>query len=161
MKFYLRAQLIRRIREGVIYRYCYGRTLENRFAPSQWETALLCTDVSHWLGTSLESALKICMWPLEIHMVRALVHWLKMNTKNPEQSSWTSSISVQSTGNVERASVEFQHHERSSWPDLSTFLAARSHGPNGISVPIRPLLPPDWVIKNTHSLTNFNPSSIS
>ena len=25
--------------------------------PSQWETALLCNDVSRWLGTSLESAL--------------------------------------------------------------------------------------------------------
>ena len=28
-----------------------------RFAPSQWETALLCSNVSHWLGASLESAL--------------------------------------------------------------------------------------------------------
>ena len=28
-----------------------------RFAPSQWETALLCNDVSHWLGASLELAL--------------------------------------------------------------------------------------------------------
>ena len=27
------------------------------FAPSQWETALLCNDVSHWLDASLESAL--------------------------------------------------------------------------------------------------------
>ena len=27
-----------------------------RFAPSQWETALLCNDVSYWLGTNLESA---------------------------------------------------------------------------------------------------------
>ena len=27
----------------------------SRFAPSQWETALLCNDVSHWLGASLES----------------------------------------------------------------------------------------------------------
>ena len=27
-----------------------------RFAPCQWETALLCNDVSHWLGASLESA---------------------------------------------------------------------------------------------------------
>ena len=27
------------------------------FAPSQWETALLCNDVSHWLGTHLDSAL--------------------------------------------------------------------------------------------------------
>ena len=31
---------------------------DSRFAPSQWETALLCNDVSHWLGASLESALK-------------------------------------------------------------------------------------------------------
>ena len=23
---------------------------DSRFAPSQWETVLLCTDVSHWLG---------------------------------------------------------------------------------------------------------------
>ena len=27
------------------------------FAPSQWETVLLCNGVSHWLGASLESAL--------------------------------------------------------------------------------------------------------
>ena len=31
--------------------------VDSRFAPSQWETALLCNDVSHWLGASLESAL--------------------------------------------------------------------------------------------------------
>ena len=31
----------------------------SRFAPSQWETALLCNDVSHWLCASLESALSI------------------------------------------------------------------------------------------------------
>ena len=28
---------------------------DSRFAPSQWETALLCNDVSHWLGANLES----------------------------------------------------------------------------------------------------------
>ena len=28
----------------------------SRFAPSQWETALLSNDVYHWLGASLESA---------------------------------------------------------------------------------------------------------
>ena len=32
---------------------------DSRFAPSQWETVLLCNDVSHWLGASLESALRI------------------------------------------------------------------------------------------------------
>ena len=29
---------------------------DSRFAPSQWETALPYNDVSHWLGSSLESA---------------------------------------------------------------------------------------------------------
>ena len=32
---------------------------DSRFAPSQWETALLCNDVSHWLSASLESALSL------------------------------------------------------------------------------------------------------
>ena len=31
---------------------------DSRFAPSQWETPLLCNDISHWLGTNLESTLK-------------------------------------------------------------------------------------------------------
>ena len=30
---------------------------DSRLAPSQWETALFCNDVSHWLGANLESAL--------------------------------------------------------------------------------------------------------
>ena len=39
---------------------------DSRFAPSQWETALLCNDISYWLGASLESALSHylnCCWP--------------------------------------------------------------------------------------------------
>ena len=32
---------------------------ESRFAPSQWETSLLCNKVSHWLGANLESALDL------------------------------------------------------------------------------------------------------
>ena len=32
---------------------------DSRFAPSQWETALLCNDVSHWLGVSLEYAVSL------------------------------------------------------------------------------------------------------
>ena len=34
---------------------------DSRSAPSQWETALLCNDVSHWLVASLESALDMCI----------------------------------------------------------------------------------------------------
>ena len=30
---------------------------DSRLLPSQWEKALLCTDVSHWLSANLESAL--------------------------------------------------------------------------------------------------------
>ena len=30
---------------------------DSRFAYSQWEKALLCNDISHWLGASLESTL--------------------------------------------------------------------------------------------------------
>ena len=33
--------------------------VDSRFAPSQWETALLYNDVSHWLGASLELSLRI------------------------------------------------------------------------------------------------------
>ena len=32
---------------------------DSRFAPSQWETTLPCNDVSHWLATNLESAMKL------------------------------------------------------------------------------------------------------
>ena len=37
--------------------FAYLDRAGSRFAPSQWETALLYNDVSHWLGASLESAL--------------------------------------------------------------------------------------------------------
>ena len=32
---------------------------DSRFVPSQWETALFCYDVSHWLVANLESALYV------------------------------------------------------------------------------------------------------
>ena len=37
---------------------------DSRFAPSQWETALLCNDVSRWLGASLKSA-RIYAFPFQ------------------------------------------------------------------------------------------------
>ena len=49
--------------ESQYYCYtCYTRD-DSRFAPSQWETALLCNEVSHWLGASLESALLHWWYP--------------------------------------------------------------------------------------------------
>ena len=41
---------------------------DSRFAPSQWEMALLCNDVSHWLGASLESS-------LYVELITAYFHW--------------------------------------------------------------------------------------
>ena len=40
----------------LMWMYTFSRA-DSRFAPRQWETALLCDDVSHWLGANLESAL--------------------------------------------------------------------------------------------------------
>ena len=56
---------------------------DSRFAPSQWEKALLCNDFSHWLGTNLESALKIIAFLSNACMFRhqiSIIH-LKDNDK--------------------------------------------------------------------------------
>ena len=34
---------------------------DSRFVPGQWETALLCNNVSHWMGANLESALQMIL----------------------------------------------------------------------------------------------------
>ena len=41
------------------YSSCQTFRADSRFVPSQWEMALLCNDVSNWLGGSLESTLNI------------------------------------------------------------------------------------------------------
>ena len=58
---------------------CTYRT-DYRFTPSQWETALLCNDVSHWLSASLESALYIHIY---IYTHRTLSPFLFILTTNP------------------------------------------------------------------------------
>ena len=57
MYLYLYLYLIKRIWPQPWYMYIYRA--DSGFVPSQWETLLLCNDVSHWLGASLESALYI------------------------------------------------------------------------------------------------------
>ena len=46
---------------------------DSRFAPSQWEMALLCNDVSHWLGANLESALCVAIGSKACDTVTS--HW--------------------------------------------------------------------------------------
>ena len=36
---------------------CHVTKADSRLAPSQWEMTLLCNDISHWLGTNIESTL--------------------------------------------------------------------------------------------------------
>ena len=43
---------------GIITKLNIKCRADSRFAPSRWETALLCNDVSYWLGANLESTLE-------------------------------------------------------------------------------------------------------
>ena len=60
------------VQQGYMYQMTIGRCLmsismwnyfqtksraDSRFVPSQWVMVLLCKDISHWLGTNLDSAL--------------------------------------------------------------------------------------------------------
>ena len=51
---------------------------DSRFAPSQWETVLLCNGGSHWLGTSLESTLSLCT-----KVRKNLMTWTNTQFKQP------------------------------------------------------------------------------
>ena len=57
--------------------YQYWIRADSRFAPSQWETALLCNDIFHWLGTSLESALLNCRFCVFALSVILLVYFVR------------------------------------------------------------------------------------
>ena len=51
---------------------------DSRFVPSQWVTAILCNDVSHWLGASLEwddSMLAPRQWEMVL-LCNDVSHWL-------------------------------------------------------------------------------------
>ena len=63
---------------------------DSRFAPSQWETALLCNDVSHWLGANLESALLV----LKVSVCKLSVDdtLLKISSYLPEANELNLSI---------------------------------------------------------------------
>ena len=66
---------------GLVYR------ADSRFAPSQWETALLCNDVSHWLGARVESALNT--WIL--HFAPSGV-WVPYYSSRLTWTCWTSQV---------------------------------------------------------------------
>ena len=69
-----------------IYIYIYI----SRLVPSQWETALLCNDVSRWLGASLESALYMirdqhggCFGSLHFSSWRVVIMYMNQQSVKP------------------------------------------------------------------------------
>ena len=49
---------------------------DSRLAPSQWEMALLCNDVSHWLGAHLESVLCLVK-PQSVKILNRLLDFMQ------------------------------------------------------------------------------------
>ena len=69
------------ILRGVFYT-CYRA--DSRFAPSQWGTPILCNDVSHWLGTNLESIsprFAPSQWETPL-LCNDVSHWLGTNLES-------------------------------------------------------------------------------
>ena len=59
---------------------------DSRFAPSQWETALLCNDVSHWLVSNLESALMYSCFRFISYITHIMYICIRPNLKQGEQT---------------------------------------------------------------------------
>ena len=96
-----------------------------RFAPSQWETALLCNDVSHWLGASLESAL--------IDTVVFHIFQISINTL---MYSWSSILFHIDLFIVQKTPTRILKHitfysqsPESDLYNMHVYIIARRHGP--------------------------------
>ena len=71
------------------------------FAPSQWETSLQSNDVSHWLGTNLESALNYAYIVHSVVICCALL-WFGISQFHP----YPSRVLDKHRGNHSRSTVE-------------------------------------------------------
>ena len=80
---------------------------DSRFTLSQWDTALLCNDVSHWLVTNVESALNVSLFTVGwIYIYCGQMEWriLFSHKSRPAASKnsvgmWTKSILIKHEGN--------------------------------------------------------------
>ena len=73
---YINGSLLEALK-GVFITGQWSSMADARFEPSQWETALLCNDVAHWLGTSLESALgRLHHWALDERGCSSQMSWI-------------------------------------------------------------------------------------
>ena len=56
--------------------HCIEFKADSRFVTSQWETVLLCNDVSHWLDANRESVLKLSTWIAGHTSLRRRTRWV-------------------------------------------------------------------------------------
>ena len=67
---------------------------DSGFATSQWERVLLCNDVSHWLGASLEPALFVCVIVVTWFVFKLkLTYWGKDKMAAVSQTSLSNTFS--------------------------------------------------------------------
>ena len=75
LREYQRTKCLQRLYKGEDIR------ADSRYAPSQWETALLCNDVSYWLDASLESGLILGLLPANerrlYFVTTSLIGWVQ------------------------------------------------------------------------------------
>ena len=70
--------LVGSVSQILSHQFYYNIRADSRFAPSQWETALLCNDVSYWHGASLVPALQYHV--ILDHLGPQLVTWIIFDT---------------------------------------------------------------------------------
>ena len=85
---------------------------DSRFAPSQWEAALLCNDVSHWLGANTESV-PLCI-QRELRNApasRIIIHMAPIVQTSPQQSPASGKHHVKLRPYVKTISGVIDFHE--------------------------------------------------
>ena len=111
---------------------------DSRVAPSQWETVLLCNNVSHCLGASLESALcwhrRNRYWFRFIIQSKWSLHWLLVETGNTDLT-WPGQSCIYSVSPIYRGwwgpsngtaiQVRARYIRRLSWAQIRLHSLAR------------------------------------
>ena len=91
---------------------CSYTKVDSRFVASQWETALLCNDVSHWVGASLESHYDNLIRGAIASQITSLTIVYSAVYSGADQSKHQSSASLAFVWGIHREPVNSPH----KWP---------------------------------------------
>ena len=115
---------------------------DSRFVPSQWETTLLCNGVSHWLGTSLESALQT---DLVSNSLYRTVAWIPVEKLLSSKCYRASMIKITLVQTISWCCQATRHYLSQSW--------GRSMSPYGVTR--QQLIKAMWHIQSSAAITRF------